>query len=661
MKVLQVISSVSRAQGGPSSAIVNIERALHARGIEVTTVATNDDGPGRTLDVPLGRPVATADATRWYFAKNAEFYLPSLGLARWLKAHIADYDLVHVHALFSFPPVAAAYFARRAGVPYIIRPLGVLAKYGMTQRRPLQKRYSLQLIEKKLIESAAAMHFTSAAEQAEAETLRLKFNSVIVPLGVGVSDEAADPHKAHEPFRLLYLSRIDRKKNIEGLLEAFASILKKGHRAQLSIAGSGETGYVDSLKQRAQTLGIAPQVSWLGYVEGERKATAFAEADAFVLTSYSENFGIAVVEGLAAGVPCIVSRGVATAPEIEAAGAGIVVESNPDSIAAGLEKLLAQKQALPKMSAAAKGLAARNFSLGAMGERLETLYRRVIEDASRRAIAPAKSARAIVAKEGSLLAAITPMILTFDEEANIERTLEKLAWAKKIVIVDSGSKDRTLDIVGRYPQSVVIRRPFDSFAAQCNFGLQHIDSDWVMSMDADYVLSDALVAELASLPADPPVRGYRTSFVYKIAGRPLRGSLYPGRTVLYRRTGAFYEDDGHTHHVQVNEPIADLRSPIYHDDRKPLKRWFGAQVRYSAIEAEHLLSAEKQQLSRLDRIRLLVIPAPILIFIYALIVKGALLDGWPGWFYAMQRMCAEVMLSIELCDRRFRSRIPADA
>jgi len=661
MKVLQVISSVSRAQGGPSSAIVNIERALHARGIEVTTVTTNDDGPGRTLDVPLGRAVAAPDATRWYFAKNADFYLPSLALARWLKDHVADYDLVHVHALFSFPPVAAAYFARRAGVPYIIRPLGVLAQYGMTQRRPLQKRYSLRFIEKKLIESAAAMHFTSSAEQAEVEALHLEFKSAIVPLGVGVVDESAPPHRPHEPFRLLYLSRIDRKKNIEGLLEAFAAILKNGHRAQLSIAGSGEPGYVESLKRRAGALGIAPVITWLGYVDGARKAEAFAAADAFVLTSYSENFGIAVVEALASGVPCVVSRGVAIAPEIGAAGAGIVVESNPQSIAAGLENLLAQKGSLAKMSAAAKALAARDFSLDTMGERLEALYRRVIADAPRRPAAEPSSS--IIAKEGSLLAAITPMILTFDEEANIERTLEKLAWAKKIVIVDSGSSDRTLDIVGRYPQAVIIRRPFDSFAAQCNFGLQHIDGDWVMSMDADYVLSDALVAELASLPADPPVRGFRSSFVYKIAGRPLRGSLYPGRTVLYRRAGAFYEDDGHTHHVQVSEPIAELKSPIYHDDRKPLMRWFGAQVRYSAIEAEHLLSTDRSELSRLDRIRLLVIPAPFLIFIYALIVKGALLDGWPGCFYAMQRMCAEVMLSIELFDRRFRAaaRTPADA
>lgn len=649
MKVLQVISSVSPANGGPSSAIAGIERALHARGIEVTTVATNDDGAGRILHVPRGVPVATADATRWYFAKNADFYLPSLALARWLNRHVADFDLVHVHALFSFAPVAAAYFARRAGVPYIIRPLGVLAQYGMTQRRPLQKRLSLSLIERPLIERAALIHFTSAAERKEVEALQLKLKSAVVPLGVDIApNEAAAPRQPHEPFRLLYLSRIDRKKNLEGLLEAFAKILAKGQRVQLNIAGFGESGYVESLERRARDLGVASHVRWLGFVEGERKAAAFADADAFVLTSHSENFGIAVVEALACGLPCLLSTGIAVADAVERAGAGIVVEPNPQSIATGLETLLARKNALVQMSAAARELATRDFSLSIMGERLEAMYRGVLGQTPR----PVQSAA--TSSEG-ILPAVTPMILTFNEEANIERTLSKLAWARKIIVVDSGSSDRTLEIVGRFPQAVILKRPFDSAAAQCNFGLQHIDSEWVLSLDADYVLSEGLLAELGALRTDSDTRGYRASFVYKIGGRPLRCSLYPGRTVLYRRSGAFYEDDGHTQRVRLGGHISHLRSPIYHDDRKPLSRWFASQMRYSSIEAEHLLSSRKKQLSPSDRIRLLIVPAPVLVLLYTLIVKGGLLDGWPGWFYALQRMCAEVMLSVKLCDRRFKA------
>ena len=650
MKVLQVISSVSPAHGGPTSAIVNIERALAARDVEVTTVTTNDDGPGRTLPSPCGRPITTADATRWYFAKNMDFYLPSLGLALWLKRHVAEFDLVHVHAMFSFAPVAAAFFARRAGVPYIIRPLGVFAQYGMTQRRPTQKRLSLFFIERKLIESAAAVHFTSQAEMSEAQALGLAFKGAIVPLGVDVGDPAS-PRAAHDPFRLLYLSRIDRKKNLEGLFTAFATVLSRGQRAMLNVAGSGEARYVESLKMLADNLGISAHVNWLGYVDGERKTRAFAEADAFILTSHSENFGIAVVEALAAGVPCLVSRGVATAPDIEAARAGIVVDPNPASIAEGIEKMLADPAGLQKMSAAAYALAARDFSLDAMGERLDVLYRGL---AGAPAAGPS-SQPGPVGERQRLADTTTPMILTFNEESNIGRTLEKLSWAKKILVVDSGSTDGTLEIVGRYPQAVVLKRSFDTFAGQCNYGLQHIDSEWVLSLDADYVLSDELVSELASLRPGDATRGYRASFVYKIGARPLRDSLYPGRTVLYRRAGACYGDDGHTQRVKISGRVLGLKSPIYHDDRKPLARWFSDQARYAAIEAGHLLGADRSQLSRTDRVRLLIVPAPFLIFAYALIVKRGLLDGWPGWYYALQRLCAEVMLSIELLDRRFRS------
>src|SRR6516225_6914904 len=169
MKVLHVIPSVSAVHGGPSRAIVDIERALTTRGIEVTTVTTNDDGDAGTLPVPCGVPVATPCATRWYFRRNTVFFKVSIALGRWIRDNVAAFDVVHAHALFSFAPVMAAVLARRAGVPYVLRPMGVLAPYGMTQHHPLLKKLSFALIERRLIESASAMHFTSSNEQAEVE------------------------------------------------------------------------------------------------------------------------------------------------------------------------------------------------------------------------------------------------------------------------------------------------------------------------------------------------------------------------------------------------------------------------------------------------------------------------------------------------------------
>ncbi len=256
-----------------------------------------------------------------------------------------------------------------------------------------------------------------------------------------------------------------------------------------------------------------------------------------------------------------------------------------------------------------------------------------------------------------MLDVITPMILTFNEAANIRRSLEKLRWAKRILVIDSGSTDSTVDELARFPQVKVLHRPFDSFAEQCNFGLTHVETDWVLSLDADYELTDELVQELEELQDDPRVAGYRASFAYCIYGRPLRGTLYPPRTVLYRVRNARYLNEGHGHRVRIAGEVRQLRGSIRHDDRKPLSRWLSSQQRYAHQEADHLMASRSGNLSRADRVRCLRWPAPILVFVYVLLVKGCLLDGWPGWYYALQRLLAECMIALELIDRRLRAQV----
>ena len=180
---------------------------------------------------------------------------------------------------------------------------------------------------------------------------------------------------------------------------------------------------------------------------------------------------------------------------------------------------------------------------------------------------------------------ITPLLITHDEIANIKRTLGKLSWARRILVIDSGSTDGTLDVLDADPRVEVIHRPFDSFAEQCNFGLTKIRTPWVLSMDADYRLSDRLIDELQTLQPSESQAGYSASFIYCIHGHDLRGSLYPPRTVLYRVAGAHYENVGHGHRVSVTGTVSPLRGRIHHDDRKPLSRWLDAQRRYAGREA----------------------------------------------------------------------------
>jgi glycosyltransferase involved in cell wall biosynthesis len=253
----------------------------------------------------------------------------------------------------------------------------------------------------------------------------------------------------------------------------------------------------------------------------------------------------------------------------------------------------------------------------------------------------------------SMLDQITPLIITRDEALNIARTLDKLVWARRIVVIDSGSTDDTVPIAQNYPQVEVIRHPFADFASQCNFGLAQVTSPWVLSLDADYELSADLVRELAALAPPESVAGYRARFVYRIFGRPLRGTLYPPRAVLYRREGARYRNEGHGHRVVVDGAVPDLRGAIYHDDRKPLARWFASQQRYARIEAEHLLTLGGNARGT-DRLRLTGWAAPIGVFFYALLAKGCLLDGWAGWYYVLQRVIAEALIALEIADRRLR-------
>lgn len=247
--------------------------------------------------------------------------------------------------------------------------------------------------------------------------------------------------------------------------------------------------------------------------------------------------------------------------------------------------------------------------------------------------------------------AITPLVITFNEAPNIERVLEKLTWARRVLVLDSGSTDATCSMCQRFRNVVLLTRTFDNLASQCNYGLTHVDTEWCLSIDADYVVPDETSREMLERASHDEADGYAARLVYCIQGRRLRRAILPDRVVLFRTRLGRYEQDGHAHRLKLDGRVQRLAHPVLHDDRKPLARWLASQNTYAEQEAAKLATTPFAELGWPDRIRRMRVVAPWLVPSFYLLWRGGLRDGWAGFDYAAQRAIAELVLAIKLIER----------
>lgn len=248
---------------------------------------------------------------------------------------------------------------------------------------------------------------------------------------------------------------------------------------------------------------------------------------------------------------------------------------------------------------------------------------------------------------------ITPVILTRDEEPNIGRTLERLRWAREVVIVDSNSSDRTPEIARTFPNVRFVPRTFTNLADQWAFGLAEVRTPWALTLDADYQVPAEFTAELEALEPSPATAGYECAFRYAVDGHVLRSTLYTPRVVLLRRDRASFYMDGHTQRVRLGGNIERLASKITHDDRKSFASFVARQRRYMRDEARKLRHTPSRELNAAGRIRKFVVVAPLAVLIHTLLAKRVILDGIPGLRYAYERFVAELILSWELTKAAF--------
>ncbi|MEM7359211.1 MAG: glycosyltransferase [Pseudomonadota bacterium] len=383
LRVLHIIPSVAACRGGPSKAIIEMVAALTQAGVKAEIAATNDNGD-QLLDVPLEQPYMYQGVPIRFFhrwspgvAALREFQY-SAGFRHWLRDHIDNYDLIHVHAVFSFTSSYAMYLARKRGVPYVVRPIGQLEHWAL-QQGGLKKRLYMTLVERRNLEGAAAIHFTAASELQQARESINTENAQVIPLGItppALLENAQQIIRtqfdlaADQPL-LVYLSRLHPKKGLELLLQAVAQLEPP---CSLLIAGNGDAEYVASLKREVRSLGLEQQVQFIGFVQGEQRDQLLQGADLFALTSYSENFGIAVLEALAAGTPCLVTEGVALASEIREQRLGYVAASDVDAIKSALQRALNEIDEHPAWRKEIRQTIRDRYHWPAIAGQLATLY-----------------------------------------------------------------------------------------------------------------------------------------------------------------------------------------------------------------------------------------------------------------------------------------------
>jgi len=322
-------------------------RALMQQGIEVLLLSTSDG--------------LSHDGAE-YKGVPAIFFPPQFGasfkyshpLTAWLRSNIKNFDLAHIHAVFNHSSVAASQACRKARVPYIIRPLGTLDPWSMTQKS-LRKRLFWQLSGKTMLRDASAVHYTSEVEKLSTEGLLGLNHGKVIALGIQEKSNGNAGRMFPEPY-VLVLSRLHPKKGLHVFIDAFVSLVQKEKLGtwRLVIAGDGPADYVAKLKAAAS---VQPdRIVFTGWLDEDKKHEVLGGASLLALPSYQENFGLCVMEALAHSVPVLVSPNVNLASEIVAANAGWVAAIDKEALAAKLVEAFSDEDELMKRGRAGKQL-----------------------------------------------------------------------------------------------------------------------------------------------------------------------------------------------------------------------------------------------------------------------------------------------------------------
>jgi glycosyltransferase involved in cell wall biosynthesis len=390
MRVLHVLPSIAPSYGGPSTALIGLSNALSARGVYTETVTT-DLGmeEGRNLNyggLSEFRGVKVRFFPRMLPARLPRDFALSPKLGGWLKAHIRDFDIVNIHGLFNYPNSVAASIAYKAGVPYVIRPCGMLDPWCLKQSRFKKVAY-LKLFGYRHLRNAAAFSFTTSEEEKLAYKVARQPPGVVIPLGVTTTEDTREQDDLLLPRDkkvILFLSRLDKKKGIDLLISSVARLKDIRNDFLCVVAGGGNAEYEARIKAEVKVKELDDVVWFSGFVEGERKRQLLKAASCFALPSYQENFGLSVAEAMAAGCPVVISDQVNIHKDISESNAGRVVRCDVDELCSALDEVLSDEAMQRTMGLNGQRLVREKYDWDKVGERFITLYKTCIEQHPRR-------------------------------------------------------------------------------------------------------------------------------------------------------------------------------------------------------------------------------------------------------------------------------------
>jgi len=377
MRILHVVPTYLPATryGGPIYSVHGLARAQAASGDEVQVFTTNVDGPN-VSPVQVGEAVSLDGVSIWYFSISTPRRLyRSPGMVHALRERISSFDIVHIHSVFLWPTLAAARAAQASAVPYVVAPRGMLVADLIRSKSSIIKAAWIALFERKTIANAAAVHATSEREAEDLRALGLSMHRVvIVSNGVDLPEIIDQPSGSNGRY-ILFLGRINWKKGLDRLIAAMVHVPD----VDLLIAGNDEDGLTPKLLKQARSLDLDGRVRFIGEVRGSEKRSLLQEAEAFVLPSHNENFGIAVLEAMVSAVPVVITPEVGLAKTVAEAGAGVVSSGDPEVFGRALASIIANPTKCRLMGKAGRTVAQKRFSWNAIASEMKTAYCEILD------------------------------------------------------------------------------------------------------------------------------------------------------------------------------------------------------------------------------------------------------------------------------------------